>query len=213
MSLESGPSFPLAQSSPLERPQKAQDVPKRVTNGEPRDHAAGRPPPTEARSGAPPRGGTRSPTMWSGESPEALVPSTSGFAGRPRFRQRGRRPPHSRTGWYGTRGSTTCWRGWRSRPPSRCGRCETGMSRVPKLNANLVIIWHRGGTSSRNPYDQLTPQDRHKKILELCARVYLRVRSQQAAPSTRGSEPASSQTPAPAASDPRSGLEGGDDAR
>ena len=84
---------------------------------------------------------------------------------------------------------------------------------VPKLNAKLVIIPHDGGTNPSNPHDQLTPQERHKKILQLCARVYLKMRSQPAAPSTEGSGPASSRTPAPAASDPRSGSEGGDDAR
>ena len=86
------------------------------------------------------------------------------------------------------------------------------MSRVPKLNATLVIVPHDGGTNPSNPYDQLTSRERHEKILQLCARVYLRMQSQQTAASTKGSEPASSQTPAPAASDPRSGSEGGDDA-
>ena len=39
------------------------------------------------------------------------------------------------------------------------------MRRVPKLNAKLVIIPHDGGANPSNPYDQLAPQERHKRIL------------------------------------------------
>jgi len=68
------------------------------------------------------------------------------------------------------------------------------MKRVPKMNAKLVIVPHDGGTNPRNPYDQLAPEDRHRKILHLCARIYLRMRSRESGPSTRGPSPASSGT-------------------
>lgn len=45
------------------------------------------------------------------------------------------------------------------------------------LNPKLIIIPHDGGTNPRNPYDQLTPEERQKKIVRLCAQIYLRMRS------------------------------------
>jgi hypothetical protein len=50
------------------------------------------------------------------------------------------------------------------------------MKRVTKLNARIIIVPHDGGTNPRNPYDQLTPEERHQKIVQLCARIYLRMR-------------------------------------
>jgi len=50
------------------------------------------------------------------------------------------------------------------------------MKRIPKLTARVEIIPHDGGTNPRNPYDQLTPEERHKKIVQLCARILLRIR-------------------------------------
>jgi|GEM_PF-1108749 len=50
------------------------------------------------------------------------------------------------------------------------------MKRAPKLTARLHIVPHDGGANPRNPYDQLTPEERHKKIIQLCARIYLRMR-------------------------------------
>ncbi len=81
------------------------------------------------------------------------------------------------------------------------------MRHAPKLNAKLIIVPHDGGTNPRNPYDQLTPEERHKKIVQLCARIYLRMRSRQPVV-TAGPSPASSGTPGPAASDPRFGSAG-----
>lgn len=46
------------------------------------------------------------------------------------------------------------------------------------LNAKLIIIPHDGGTNPRNPYDSLFPEERHEKIVRLCARIYLRMRSE-----------------------------------
>ncbi len=51
------------------------------------------------------------------------------------------------------------------------------MKHVPKLDAKMLIIPHDGGTNTRNPYDQLTPEERQEKIVQLCARIYLRMRS------------------------------------
>ena len=44
------------------------------------------------------------------------------------------------------------------------------------LNAQLIVVPHDGGTNPRNPYDYLSPEERHKKIVQLCARIYLRMR-------------------------------------
>lgn len=75
------------------------------------------------------------------------------------------------------------------------------MKQIPKLNTKLVIIPHDGGTNPRNPYDHLTPGERQKKIVQLCARIYLRIRSKRAGDSTTlVSDPTSSETPAPVAS-------------
>ena len=82
------------------------------------------------------------------------------------------------------------------------------MKQVPKLNATLVIIPHDGGTNPRNPYDQLAPEERHQKIVQLCARIYLRMRSRQSAPATAEPALTSSGTPEPAASYPRFELAG-----
>lgn len=73
------------------------------------------------------------------------------------------------------------------------------MKRVPKMNAKVVIVPHDGGTNQSNPYDHLTLEERHEKILHLCARIYLRMRSRQSVLSTRGPSPASSGTPGAAA--------------
>jgi len=68
------------------------------------------------------------------------------------------------------------------------------MKRLPNLNAKLVIVPHDGGTNPRNPYDQLTPEERHKKIVQLCARIYLRLRARQLPSATAEPAPASSGT-------------------
>lgn len=86
------------------------------------------------------------------------------------------------------------------------------MKRVAKLNATLVIIPHDGGTNPRNPYDQLAPEERHQKIVQLCARIYLRMRSHQPAPATAGPVPATSEILRPAALDLRSVPAAGADA-
>lgn len=87
------------------------------------------------------------------------------------------------------------------------------MKRVPKLTARVEIIPHDGGTNPRNPYDQLTPEERHKKIVQLCARIYLRMRSRQPLSATVEPAPASSETHEPAVSDPQTESAGGVGAR
>ncbi len=82
------------------------------------------------------------------------------------------------------------------------------MKQIPKLNATLVIIPHDGGTNPRNPYDQLIPEERHQKIVQLCARIYLRMRSRQPVPATAGPAPAASGIPGPAALGHRSAPAG-----
>lgn len=51
------------------------------------------------------------------------------------------------------------------------------MKRGTTLNAQLIVVPHDGGTNPRNPYDQLSPEERHEKIVQLCARIYLRMQS------------------------------------
>jgi hypothetical protein len=51
------------------------------------------------------------------------------------------------------------------------------MKRGKALNAQLIVVPHDGGTNPRNPYDSLSPEERHGKIVQLCARIYLRMRS------------------------------------
>ena len=86
------------------------------------------------------------------------------------------------------------------------------MKQIPKLNATLVIIPHDGGTNPRNPYDQLIPEERYQKIVQLCARIYLRMRSRQPARATAESAPAASEIPETAASGRRSAPAGEADA-
>lgn len=51
------------------------------------------------------------------------------------------------------------------------------VKRIRQLNAKLVIVAHDDGTNPRNPYDQLAPEEHHSKIVQFCARIYLRMRS------------------------------------
>jgi len=87
------------------------------------------------------------------------------------------------------------------------------MMQPPKLDARLIIIPHDGGNNPRNPYDRFTPEERKKKIVGLCARVYLRIRSKDSDQTNPEPGIASSETPAPAASDPQSESEAASDAR
>ncbi len=87
------------------------------------------------------------------------------------------------------------------------------MTQAPRLNARLIIFAHDGGSNPRNPYDRFTPQEREKKIVELCARIYVRMRSENAeSPSSRSDE-ASAGTPSVAALDHRSEPEASGGAR
>ena len=78
------------------------------------------------------------------------------------------------------------------------------MTRVSKLNAKLNITSHDGGSNPRNPYDRFTPDDREKKIVELCVRIYLRMRSKQDGEANREPLLTSCETPSIVSSDPQS---------
>jgi len=39
----------------------------------------------------------------------------------------------------------------------------------------IEIVPYDGTPNPRNPYDRLTPEDRHRKIVEIYARIYLRM--------------------------------------
>lgn len=47
----------------------------------------------------------------------------------------------------------------------------------------IEIVTYDGTPNPRNPYDRLTPEDRHRKIVELYARIYLRMVGKSAVPS------------------------------
>lgn len=46
----------------------------------------------------------------------------------------------------------------------------------------IEIVPYDGTPNPRNPYDRLTPEDRHRKIVELYARIYLRMVGKSAVP-------------------------------
>ena len=42
-------------------------------------------------------------------------------------------------------------------------------------NINIEIIPYDGIPNPRNPFDRLTPEERHKKIVEIYAQIYLKM--------------------------------------
>lgn len=46
----------------------------------------------------------------------------------------------------------------------------------------VEILPYDGTPNPRNPFDRLTPEDRHRKIVELYARIYLRMLEKEALP-------------------------------
>ncbi len=44
----------------------------------------------------------------------------------------------------------------------------------------IEIEPYDGTPNPRNPYDRLTPEDRHRKIVEIYARIYLRMMGKNA---------------------------------
>ena len=87
------------------------------------------------------------------------------------------------------------------------------MKPAPKLGAKLVIIPHDGTSNSGNPYDCFTPDEREEKTLELCARIYLRMRSKDAVSASFQPGTSVSGTPAADASGPQSEPEDAGGAR
>lgn len=47
----------------------------------------------------------------------------------------------------------------------------------------VEVVPYDGTRNPRNPYDRLTPEERHKKIVELYARIYLGMLGKGAEPS------------------------------
>ncbi len=74
------------------------------------------------------------------------------------------------------------------------------MTQAPKLGAKLIIIPQDGTSNTRNPYDRFNPEERQKKILELCARIYLRMQSEETDTTNVQSGTSVSETPATDAS-------------
>ena len=47
--------------------------------------------------------------------------------------------------------------------------------RINVKEAEIKMIPYDGTTNPHNPYDRLTPEERQKKIVNLYARIYLRM--------------------------------------
>lgn len=75
------------------------------------------------------------------------------------------------------------------------------MTKNSNFDAELIIIPHDGGSNPRNPYDRFTPENREKKLVGLCARIYLRIRSKSDGQINHEPLITSSETPASVASD------------
>jgi hypothetical protein len=53
-------------------------------------------------------------------------------------------------------------------------RCKTDPGNVP-----IEIIPYDGIPNPRNPFDRLTPEERHKKIVEIYAQIYLKMTAEK----------------------------------
>jgi hypothetical protein len=49
------------------------------------------------------------------------------------------------------------------------------MSVLDIENMEIEIIPYDGTPNPRNPFDRLTPEERHKKIVEIYAQIYLKM--------------------------------------
>jgi len=47
--------------------------------------------------------------------------------------------------------------------------------KIDPRNVPIEIIPYDGTPNPRNPFDCLTPEERHKKIVEIYARIYLKM--------------------------------------
>lgn len=47
--------------------------------------------------------------------------------------------------------------------------------RIDLRNVPIEIIPYDGTPNPRNPFDRLTPEERHKKIVEIYAQIYLKM--------------------------------------
>jgi len=58
------------------------------------------------------------------------------------------------------------------------------MGRKKLKNIEIEIAPYDGTPNPRNPYDRLTAEERHKKIVELYGRIYLRMLGKEASPAS-----------------------------
>lgn len=49
------------------------------------------------------------------------------------------------------------------------------MGKINPKDMEIEIIPYDGTPNPRNPFDRLTPEERHKKIVELYAQIYLKM--------------------------------------
>lgn len=56
------------------------------------------------------------------------------------------------------------------------------MGRKKLRDIEIEIVPYDGTPNPRNLYDRLTPEERHRKIVELYARIYLRMMGKEASP-------------------------------
>lgn len=47
--------------------------------------------------------------------------------------------------------------------------------KIDPRNVPIEIIPYDGSPNSRNPFDRLAPEERHKKIVETYAQIYLKI--------------------------------------
>ena len=49
------------------------------------------------------------------------------------------------------------------------------MAKINPKDMEIEIIPYDGTPNPRNPFDRLTPEERHKKIVEIYAQIYLKM--------------------------------------
>lgn len=47
--------------------------------------------------------------------------------------------------------------------------------KIDPRNVPIEIIPYDGEPNPRNPFDRLTPEERHRKIVEVYAKIYLKI--------------------------------------
>lgn len=51
--------------------------------------------------------------------------------------------------------------------------------RIDPRNVPIEIVPYDGTPNPRNPFDRLTPEEKHKKIVEIYAQIYLKMTAEK----------------------------------